>query len=418
MILYRALESLVESCIKFSGHWVPKNRLWAEGRVGLIERIRKAVSPDDRIIWVHAASVGEFEQGRPIIEYIKEHHPEYKICLTFFSPSGYELRKNYKGADYVFYFPSDRRAVARQFLDAIHPEIAIIIKYEFWLNTLQEMRKRHIRAYHVASNFQRVSIFFVPWGWDWRKALTTFDTLFVQNESSRKLLAGIGVKNVVVAGDTRFDRVYEITRTAKDIDLVQEFCNGQRVFVAGSTWAPDEQLLLRLINDNPDVKFIVAPHEMEEHRIQAFMASCSGATTCSDGAGRFSGACRYTAPCEDISAKQVLVIDTIGLLSTIYKYASWVYVGGGFGAGIHNTVEPASYGLPIAFGPKYKRFDEAINMVGLGIAQPIHNYEEISAWFAPLKEDETLRQEKCKKALEYTTSQLGATSLIMKTIGL
>lgn len=406
MILYRAFESLVESCIKFSGRWVPKNRLWAEGRVGIIEKMRAAIGKDEKIFWVHAASVGEFEQGRPIIEYVREHHPEYKILLTFFSPSGYELRKNYKGADHVFYFPSDRKAMVREFLDAAHPEIAIIIKYEFWLNTLAELRKRQIRTFLVSACFQRPSIFFVPWGYDWRKALKTFETIFVQNEHSCKLLENIGISNVIVAGDTRFDRVFQITRTAKEIEVVQKFCAGKRVFVAGSTWGPDEQLLVRLCNDNPEIKFIIAPHEMNESRIASLMASCKG------------GATRYTKLCEDFAGKQVLVIDTVGLLSTIYKYASWAYVGGGFGVGIHNTVEPASFGIPIAFGPKYKRFDEAKAMVRLGIAQPIRDYKELADWFKPLKEDEKFRSSIAEQAMEYTRSQLGATQTIMKAIGL
>lgn len=405
-MLYDALIAALEWGIGFSGRWVPKNRKWAQGREGIIEMMRSEVAPDERIFWVHAASVGEFEQGRPLIEFVKEHHPEYKILVTFYSPSGYELRRGYKGADHVFYFPSDKKKVVRQFLDAIHPEIAVFIKYEFWLNTLFELRRRGIRTFLVSSIFRKNSTFFKPWGGLWRKALGTYETIFVQNESSLELLDRLGLSNVVVAGDTRFDRVHQIVLSPKQLPLIDRFCGNSRVLVAGSTWGPDEELLVPLANDNPDIKFIIAPHEMDESRINSMIENIKG------------GAVRYTSPGEDLEDRQVLIVDTIGLLSSIYKYASWAYVGGGFGVGIHNTVEPASYGLPLAFGPKYKKFDEAVAMTKLGVATVIHDYSELSGWFSPLKKDEALRQKVCQAARNYTTSQLGATDLITKIMGL
>ena len=254
----------------------PKASLWIEGRKDLFRRMREA------IIWIHVASLGEFEQGRPIIEQLRKTHPEYKILLTFFSPSGYEIRKNYKGVDYIFYLPIDTPGNARRFLDAAHPEIAIFVKYEYWLNLLRELRRRKIRTYVVSAIFRRNSVFFRPYGGMWRQALESFDVMFVQNEESKKLLATLGFDNVLVAGDTRFDRVAEIARAARRIDVIDRFKGDNRLFVAGSTWEPDEELLIRLINDNPDVKFVVAPHEMDESRIARLMAETKG------------GALRYT----------------------------------------------------------------------------------------------------------------------------
>ena len=256
----------------------PKARLWIDGRKDLYKRMAETIDPTDRIVWVHVASLGEFEQGRPIIERIRKTHPEYKILLTFFSPSGYEVRKNYQGVDYIFYLPIDTPRNARRFLDAAHPEIAIFVKYEFWLNLLRDLRRRKVRTYIVSAIFRRNSIFFRPYGGMWRQALESFDVMFVQNEESKKLLAGLGFDNVIVAGDTRFDRVAEIAAAAKHIDIIDRFKGDKRLFVAGSTWNPDEELLIRLINDNPDVKFIVAPHEMDEGRMARLAAEAKGGT--------------------------------------------------------------------------------------------------------------------------------------------
>ena len=245
----------------------PKAKLWIEGRKNLFERMARTIDPKARIVWIHVASLGEFEQGRPIIERLRKEFPEYKILLTFFSPSGYEIRKNYSGVDYIFYLPIDTPSNARRFLDIAHPEIAIFVKYEFWINLLTELRRRSVRTYIVSAIFRRNSIFFRPYGSIWRQALESFDTMFVQNEESKSLLSDLGFDNVVVAGDTRFDRVAEIAAAAKHIEIVDRFRGGQRLFVAGSTWGPDEELLIPLMNENPDVKFVVAPHEMDEGRI-------------------------------------------------------------------------------------------------------------------------------------------------------
>lgn len=368
--------------------------------------MRETIDPAARIVWIHVASLGEFEQGRPILEQIRKSYPEYKILLTFFSPSGYEVRKNYKGADYIFYLPIDTPRNARRFLDAAHPEIAIFVKYEYWLNLLRELRRRKIRTYVVSAIFRRNSVFFRPYGGMWRQALESFDVMFVQNEESKKLLATLGFDNVLVAGDTRFDRVAEIARSAKHVDIVERFRGDDRLFVAGSTWGPDEELLIRLMNDNPDVKFLIAPHEMDEARIAHLIEETRG------GALRFTQCTSRTG----YGTRQLLILDTVGLLSSVYAYATWSYIGGGFGVGIHNTLEAATFGLPIAFGPNYEKFKEARDLVTLGAARSVTTYEELRTWFIPLRDNEEFLQKTSRIAKDYTTRHQGATNIIVKTI--
>ena len=383
-----------------------KARLWIDGRRDLFRRMRETIDPEARIIWIHVASLGEFEQGRPIIENLRKTHPEYKILLTFFSPSGYEIRKDYKGADYLFYLPLDTSRNARRFLDIAHPEIAIFVKYEYWLNLLRELRRRKVRTYIVSAIFRRNSIFFRPYGGWWRQALETFDVLFVQNEESKELLASLGFDNVLVAGDTRFDRVAEITRTAKRIDIIDRFKGDNRLFVAGSTWGPDEELLIRLINDNPEVKFIIAPHEMDEGRIARIIGEVRGGTL------RYTQCTSRTG----YGSRQVLILDTVGILASVYSYATWSYIGGGFGVGIHNTLEAATFGLPVAFGPNYEKFKEARDLVTLGAARSVTDYEQLRDWFTPLRDNEVFLQKTSRIAKDYTTRHQGATSIIIKTI--
>lgn len=383
-----------------------KAKCWIRGREHLFERLEQTIDRKARIVWVHVASLGEFEQGRPIIEELRRRHPEYKILLTFFSPSGYEIRKRYAGADYIFYLPLDTPRNVRSFLNMVNPEIVLFVKYEFWLNMLFELRRRKIRTYVVSAIFRRNSIFFRFYGGLWRTALESFETIFVQNEESKQLLAGLGFDNVLVTGDTRFDRVAEIARQAKRIDIVERFKGLHRLFIAGSTWGPDEELLIPLMNANPLLKFVIAPHEMEEARIEKLLAAAK------------HGAIRYTA-CNadtDFSDKQLLILDTMGMLSSVYGYASWGYIGGGFGVGIHNTLEAATFGLPIAFGPNYKKFKEACDLVTLGAAASIANYDELTAWFAPLRDDDEQLQKAGHIAKEYTLRHQGATDEILKTI--
>ena len=404
MFLYNICIALYARLVACAAIWSDKAKQFIQGRKDIFTRMEQAISSDDRVVWMHVASLGEFEQGRPILEAIRSSHPELKILLTFFSPSGYEIRKNYSGADYIFYLPVDTPTNARRFLDIAHPEIAIFVKYEFWINYLSELKRRGVRSYLVSAIFRRDSIFFRTYGTMWRRALDAFDQMFVQSEESRELLNHIGFDNVIVAGDTRFDRVASIAKAAKPVDVVARFKGDSPLFVAGSTWGPDEDILLPLINANPQVRFVVAPHEMDEARIGKILQMVRG------------GAMRYTQ-CDaetDFSSTQVLVLDTIGILSSVYGYAAWSYIGGGFGVGIHNTLEAATFGLPIAFGPKYEKFKEARDMVALGAATKVTSAEELMAWFAPLRDDAAYQAKVSATAKDYTAKNQGATALFMK----
>ncbi len=356
-------------------------------------------------VWIHAASLGEFEQARPIIERIKRERPEMVVVVTFFSPSGYEIRKNYPLADYVFYLPADSQGNVMRFLDAVRPDVAIFIKYEFWLNYLNELRRRAIPTYLVSAIFRPSQVHFRPWGLMWRRALDAYNTIFVQDSASKSLLEGVGYNRSIVAGDTRFDRVAEIARNVKRIPTIERFAFEAPLFVAGSTWGKDEELLIELINANPDIRFVIAPHEMEEARMRHLENCIRG------------GVIRYTRSNEssDFSHVQVMILDTIGLLSSVYSYARWAYIGGGFGVGIHNTLEAATFGLPIAFGPNYHKFREACDMIARGAATSIASYSELNSWFTTIKKGEAL-QKASSSARDYTKEHCGATDTIMGVI--
>ena len=400
MIAYAALVGVASFFNK-------KAKLWRSGRKGMFERMRSAMPRGERIVWIHVASLGDFEQGRPLVDYVKEKYPDYKVLLTFFSPSGYEVRKNYKNADYVFYIPADTKRNVRKFLDIVNPEVVIFVKYEFWLNMLAELRKRKIRTFIASAIFRRGSIFFNPFGFWWRRALYTFETMFVQDERSKELLESIGVTNIVVAGDTRFDRVSAIAESAERVDVVEQFKGNKRLFVAGSTWGPDEDILLPLINENPDIKFVIAPHEMDETRIERILNETKG------------GAVRYTQLSADkFDDKQVLVLDTMGLLSRVYSSAEWAYIGGGFGAGIHNTLEAVVYGLPVAFGTKYRKFKEACDLIELGVGRSVTDENELKAWFDELKSDDDYLARLSALGKVYVGKHRGATEKIVKEIAL
>lgn len=406
MWLYNICIYFYFGCIALASGWYLKARLWREERRNLFARMSAAIAPGDRVIWIHASSLGEFEQGRPVIESIRKQRPHHKILVTFFSPSGYEIRKNYDGADYIFCIPADTPANVRRFLDAAHPETAIFVKSEFWLNMLAELHRRNIPAHIISAVFRPGSIFFRPCGGPYRRALRNFRSIFVQDKESAELLKKIGITDAVVAGDTRFDRVTEIASQAGKIDVIGRFKGSSRLFIAGSTWAPDEQILLPLINGNRNIKFIVAPHEMDRQRINALCRSIEGGAVC------------YTEcqPETDFSGIQVLVLDTVGLLAPAYGYASWGYIGGGFGVGIHNTLEAAAFGLPVAFGPNYRKFREACDLIAIGAAASVKNFNQLDEWFAPLRDDEKHLLETGTKARRYTESRKGATAAIVGSI--
>jgi len=400
--IYDICIAVYAALIRFVAPFNNKAKQWSDGRRGMAERMHNTIGKADQIAWIHVASLGDFEQGRPIVDYIKTHYPDYKILLTFFSPSGYELRKNYPNADYVFYIPADTKREVRKFLDIVNPEVVIFVKYEFWLNMLAELRSRKIRTFIASAIFRRNSIFFNPFGGIWRKALGSFEMLFVQDEGSKELLATIGVENVVVAGDTRFDRVSTIAENAEKVEIVERFKSNSRLFVAGSTWGADEKILLPLIKANPDVKFVIAPHEIDEVRIEHLL--------------RETEAVRYTQLPNNFTDKQVLVLDTMGLLSRVYGSADWAYVGGGFGAGIHNTLEAVVYGLPVAFGPKYRKFKEARDLIALGVGRSVKNEKELQEWFSELKCDADYLARLSAIAKLYVGQHRGATEKTVKSI--
>lgn len=406
MLLYNICILLYAQIVKIVALWDKKAKQWVEGRKGIFERMARSIDKSDKILWLHVASLGEFEQGRPIIEQVRKEHPKYKILLTFFSPSGYEIRKNYEGADYIFYLPIDTPRNVKHFLDIAHPEIAIFVKYEFWLNYLYELKARNIRTFVISAIFRQDSVFFKWYGSRWRQALDSYEQICVQNEESKELLNKIGFDNIIIAGDTRFDRVAAIAKAAKKIDIIEQFKADSRLFVAGSTWGPDEDILQELINDNPQIKFIIAPHEMNEVRINKIIEATKG------------GAIRYTQCNAQTSFDntQVLILDTVGILSSVYGYASWSYIGGGFGVGIHNTLEAATFALPIAFGPNYHKFKEARDMVALGVATKVENAEDLQKWFTPLRDNDEALMKVSVAAKDYTTKNQGATSLITKIV--
>ena len=375
------------------GHWIAYE-IW-----------RQRWDKDVRYIWFHAASLGEFEQGRPLIEAIRARYPEYGILLTFFSPSGYEVRKNYRGADVVCYLPFDKRRNVRKFLDIAHPCMAFFIKYEFWKNYLDELHKRQIPVYSVSSIFRRGQVFFKWYGGTYRNVLRDFSHLFVQNELSKRFLAKIGIQQVTVVGDTRFDRVLQIRDEAKDLPLVERFKNGATTFIAGSSWQPDEDLFIDYFNNHPEVKMIIAPHVIDENHLVEITGKLKRPYVF------------YTRADErNIAKADCLIVNCFGLLSSIYRYGEIAYIGGGFGVGIHNTLEAAVYGIPVIFGPKYQNFQEAVGLIEAGGAYSIKNREELYGLLDRLLADETFRKEAGAKAGAYVTGHAGATDKILGMI--
>lgn len=405
MWLYNIFIALYALLVRVVALWYPKARLWSDGRRDIRTVITKHIGKGDKVVWIHAASLGEFEQGRPVIESVRERYPHYKILLTFYSPSGYEVRKRYAGADCVAYLPVDTRAKVREFLDLVAPEVAIFVKYEFWLNMLEELKRRDVRTFLVSAIFRRSSIFFKSYGVMWNRALDSFETIFVQDENSQLLLSELGFDNVVVAGDTRFDRVSSIAEGAQRDAVVERFRGDAPLFVAGSTWGADEEILLPLIESNPDIKFVIAPHEMHEARIEHIQRSVS------------RGAVRWTESAEvAVEDKQVLILDTIGILSSVYGSASWAYIGGGFGVGIHNILEATIYGMPVAFGPNHTKFREAVDLISLGAAASVGDAEALRVWFEGLRDRGELYQRYALLAKDYTERRRGATAKIMESI--
>ena len=383
-------------------------KMWAGERQAL-KVLREKVDPNARYIWFHAASLGEFEQGRPLMEYLRKTHPEYKILLTFFSPSGYEVRKNYEGADIICYLPLDTIRNARRFLRAIKPVMAFFIKYEFWYNYLHILQHRGVPTYSVSSIFRTDQIFFQWYGKGYGRVLKCFTHFFVQNIESKNLLAKLDIHDVEVVGDTRFDRVLQIKEASKQLPIVEKFTeNTSKVFIAGSSWLPDEEIFLKYFNLHKDWKLIVAPHVIGEDHLAQIFELLKGRRVV-----------RYTeATEENVKDAEVLIIDCFGLLSSIYHYGTISYVGGGFGVGIHNVLEAAVWDIPVIFGPNNKRFQEAQGLIMAGGGFEINDYQSFRDLMMRFETDEMFLQTSKKHAGEFVKGRAGATEKIMGSLPL
>ena len=367
--------------------------------------LREKVDPNAKYVWFHAASLGEFEQGRPLMEQLRKDHPEYKILLTFFSPSGYEVRKNYEGADIITYLPIDTITNARRFLRLVHLVMAFFIKYEFWYNYLHILKHRNIPVYSVSSIFRPDQVFFKWYGRQYGRVLNCFTHFFVQNEVSKELLAKIGITNTTVVGDTRFDRVLQIKEAAKQLPVVEAFKQDYKVFVAGSSWPPDEEIFIKYFNEHKDWKLIIAPHVIGEDHLQQIEKLLSGRKIV-----------RYKDSSEaDVKDAEVLIINCYGLLSSIYHYGDVAYVGGGFGVGIHNLLEAAVWDVPVFFGPNNQKFQEAQALKHSGGFE-IHDYEEFARMMDRFAAEPDFLKEQGVKAGHFVKGQAGATQKVMASV--
>lgn len=379
-----------------------------EGHNDIFSTLKERVSAGADYVWFHASSLGEFEQGRPMIEKFRAEHPEFRVVLTFFSPSGYRSARNYQQADVVCYLPFDTPCNVKRFLDIVNPKMVFFIKYEFWLNFLFALKKRGIATYSVSSIFRAEQAFFHWWGFYYRKALHCFTHLFVQNEQSKDLLESIGVNAVTVVGDTRFDRVAKISEQAHLLPLVEAFIeDGKKVFIAGSSWGPDEAVYAPYFNTHAGWKLIIASHEVNEERISAIEE-------------RVRGLCvRYTqATIEEVRSAKCLIIDCFGLLSSIYRYGNVAYVGGGFGVGIHNVLEAAVYGIPVFFGPNNKKFQEAQHLKACGGGIEVVSCEDFEQKMSVLDNDAAAAKKAGEAAGSYVLQNAGASAKIFKKLGL
>lgn len=402
LLLYNIFLKLYPLGIRIASIWNDKARLWIKGRKKF---------PDfnpagkNETIWMHCASLGEFEQGRPLIEKIRRDYPGYIIVITFFSPSGYEIEKNFKGADHIFYLPGDSPSNAKKFISLIDPKLVLWVKYEYWYYYLRELKKKNITTLLISGAFRPTQPFFKWYGDFWKKMLGTFTWFFLQNKTSRSLLENIDIKNVTVSGDTRFDRVITIAENFDEIPLVKEFCGDDKVIVAGSTWEDDEAEWVHYAKTNVDIKFIIAPHEVDKENL-------------ADVKKAFKGSIFYSELNEfTIETTNIIIIDNIGMLSRLYKYAGITYIGGGFGEdGLHNILEAAVYGKPVIFGPVFDKNFEAQELVDRGGGITIENALELEKVLNNLLKDPDELNKRGDAAREYVYSNAGATEKIMKYI--
>jgi 3-deoxy-D-manno-octulosonic-acid transferase len=405
LFIYNAGIRIFRCAISVAALFNTKARFWIKGRKKIFERMKKDISPLDRIIWFHAASLGEFEQGRPLIEKIKSKYRDYKILLTFFSPSGYEIRKNYKPADFVYYLPLDTKKNARLFISIVNPAYSFFIKYEYWYHYLHELKQKGKNIYLISAIFREEQVFFKWYGKWFTGMLDMFDEIFIQDIHSLELLKRIGISRVTLAGDTRFDRVAEIAKSAKVILPAKKFTRAQKCIVAGSTWPPDEEMLIKYIKQSSDVKMILAPHEIDASHIFKIEKRLD------------TGFLRFSQITEsDIFEEDVLIIDNIGMLSSLYSYGKIAYIGGGFGAGIHNILEAATFGIPVVFGPNFQKFKEARDLVEMKAAFTVSGFNDLKKILDKLLTNDKFYLEAARKTKQYVEDNLGATELIMKKV--
>lgn len=409
LIIYNILISMVGFFLKIVALFNKKIKLFIDGRKQSFQLLLQNLKPNDRVIWFHVASLGEYEQGLPVMEEFKKKLPNHKLVLTFFSPSGYEVRKNNPIADVTVYLPWDTKSNVKKFLKIVKPEKAIFIKYEFWINYLSELKKQNIPTCLVSGIFRENQAFFKWYGGFYRKALQAFEYFFVQNESSKKLIESIGFTNVVVSGDTRFDRVFAVSERDNYLDFVEKFKGNDLLLVAGSTWEADEKLLVEYINKtDKKIKFLIAPHNIKQEQISN-LTRAIGELSETKSVILFS-----EKENQSLSDFDVMIVDTVGLLTKIYSYADLAYVGGGFGnPGVHNVLEPAVFGTPIVIGENYSHFAEAKELVNLGGVLSVKNQTEFDLVLDKLVQNGAFRKEKGKICSDYVLNQKGATKIIM-----
>ena len=406
-MIYNLAMYILELGVKLAALFSDKPAKMVKGHREVFDLLNSKIDRIARYIWIHAASLGEFEQGRPLIERIRKEYPQYKILQTFFSPSGYEVRKNYDGADIVCYLPIDTPSNVKKFVDLVNPCMVFFVKYEFWQNYLNTLYKKGIQVYSVSSIFRPGQIFFRWYGKSYQQVLKTFAHLFVQNEESKSLLAGIGVNHTTVVGDTRFDRVLDICAAAKQLPLVQKFKGDALTFVAGSSWGPDEDIFIKYFNAHPEMKLIIAPHVVNDGHLKEIESKLQRSYV------------RYTQVTEEnVEKADCLIIDCYGLLSSIYRYGEISYIGGGFGVGIHNVLEAAVYGIPVIFGPNNKKFREAQHLLANKGGFEINGYEDFELLMNKFLTDGAYLQQSGNAAGDYVKGNAGAMEKIMKRVAL
>ena len=423
LFFYNIFLLVFKAGIRIAGLFDGKAKKWIIGRRNIFEKLEAAITSDDKVIWIHCASLGEFEQGRPLLEKLRSQYPGYKLLLTFFSPSGYEIRKDYKSADWVFYLPMDGVLNATRFLKIVNPSLVIFVKYEFWYYYLKEVKQRNIPLLLVSALFREDSGYFKWHNGLQRKMLFFFQHVFVQTEASKKMLGSIGlVENCSVSGDTRFDRVIEIAENSAAIPVIEQFTANKKTIVAGSTWPEDEEVLqktMQAIND-PLLQLIIAPHEINTEHISQLQKLFPEALLYSQFLQRSQGTLQRS-PFGPLASSfgqtsNILIIDNIGMLSKLYKYAFITYIGGGFGKGIHNTLEAAVYGKPVLFGPVYHKFNEAMDLISVGGATSINNTEDCIMAIQKLLQDEKVYLSSSESARKYVYANRGATEKVMQFI--